>query len=219
MIKELIKIGNRLDSLGLKREGDMIDRLIRKIAQDSGWEMEMFYDAREVSEEEVDAWKDGVERAWRTGEDWEYGENEVGYDHFDLEVDGKIYTVYYSLKDEGNVIKEDTTKSPLRLWKKRIERLEREHKELSDLVKGGLPNIAGIFDYGSDFIRFIHNDKVYELRSAIGLHPERGDVELTILGKTVGGEEVDWPKNREEALEMNGLEEFGGLEWLVSSES
>jgi len=32
MIKELVKVANRLDSLGLKREADAVDRIIRKIA-------------------------------------------------------------------------------------------------------------------------------------------------------------------------------------------
>ena len=32
MIKELIKVANRLDSLGLAREADAVDRMIRKIA-------------------------------------------------------------------------------------------------------------------------------------------------------------------------------------------
>ena len=32
MIKELIKIANRLDSLGLKREADTIDSILKKVA-------------------------------------------------------------------------------------------------------------------------------------------------------------------------------------------
>lgn len=36
MIKDLIKIAGRLDSLGLKKEADFIDSLISKIASDDG---------------------------------------------------------------------------------------------------------------------------------------------------------------------------------------
>lgn len=220
MIKDLTKVANKLDSIGLTKEADMLDRIIKKIAQDSSWEMEMFNKAKEVSGAEAEAWKDKVEESWVRRKILRYEENKFGYDDFDLESEGKIWTIYYDIEDLDNVIKEDTTNSDSRRLKQRFEMLTREHKELSDLVKEKLPNISGIFDGGRDFIIFIHNEKVYNLKPALGLDPERGDIELTILGKTVGGGEVDWPKNREEALELgiNDLEELGGVEWLVRLE-
>jgi hypothetical protein len=49
MLKNLVKIANRLDSLGLSKEADVIDNLIQKFATDDS-----------DTEEEDDSWKNFV---------------------------------------------------------------------------------------------------------------------------------------------------------------
>jgi len=53
MIKELIKIANRLDALGLKREADTVDGLIKRFAAEADDESE---DPADWSEEKWDQW-------------------------------------------------------------------------------------------------------------------------------------------------------------------
>lgn len=53
MIKELIKVANRLDTLGLKREADTVDGLIKRFAAETDDESE---DAADWSEEKWDRW-------------------------------------------------------------------------------------------------------------------------------------------------------------------
>lgn len=53
MIKELIKVANRLDTLGLKREADTVDGLIKRFAAETDDESQ---DAADWSEEKWDRW-------------------------------------------------------------------------------------------------------------------------------------------------------------------
>lgn len=58
MIKELVKVATRLDALGLTKEADVVDRLIRKIATDSHMNNHRPGDSGAEDEEvDVDEWE------------------------------------------------------------------------------------------------------------------------------------------------------------------
>lgn len=54
MIRELVKVATRLDSLGLTKEADVIDALIRKMAMDETGDDEFYKMWNSLSEEEKD---------------------------------------------------------------------------------------------------------------------------------------------------------------------
>ncbi len=214
MLKDLVKIANKLDSLGLSKEADELDNLIIRLAEESSWEMNLFNSAREVSSEEADDWQNRVESAWTSKEDWRWQENEFGYEKLELERDGEIWMIYYSLENEDDIIKvKDISGLSITSHNKRLERLTKDYNDLVALLKDNVPRLADNFG-----IKFILNNKVYELTTAIGMSADRGEIELEISGKKVGGVPT-WPENISEVMEFGNykLQEYAGLEWLVSA--
>jgi hypothetical protein len=216
MIKDLARVANRLDGLGLTKEADFLDALIKKIAQEES----QFSKAIEVTQDEAESWQEDVTRRWEAKGRHRYDENELGYEKEDLEIGDEIWTIYERLdrqNDGMDLIKEkDLRGSSSMAFNKRIKRLNNNYLEVSKAIKEALPDVAGAFDNPYyENLRFVYGDKVYRFISALGLRED--EIKLEMLGLEVGGRLSDDPVTEEDIQKSGfyGTEDFAGLKWIT----
>jgi hypothetical protein len=202
MLKDLIKIANHLDKIGHSREANTIDLLIRKIASEDNFEMDLFNRAKKITYNELDSWIDRLESI--------YGDEESPYDQFDIDIEGEEWTVFYDPMNEKNSVAIKGYES-LSRSNKRWAKIEKDFKYVCAKVKenfgGDDHNVAGGFgDYCN--LMFKVGDQIYSMQPAYGGIPE---LELEILGVKVWGERADF----EFSPEYMTVGEFAGVEWIT----
>lgn len=201
ILKNLIKIGNKLDSLGFSKEADKIDLLIKKVASED-FEMEIFNGARKISEDKLESWIDRLESI--------YGEEDRLFESFDIKVEGDEWTVFYDIMNDKNSVAVKDYYS-VKKHTEKLAKIEKDFKYVCAKVKenfgGDDHSVAGGFENNCN-LNFKVGDQIYSMQPAYGATP---DLELEILGVKVWGERADF----EFSPEYMEVREFAGVEWII----
>jgi hypothetical protein len=209
ILKNLIKIGNKLDSLGFSKEADKIDLLIKKVASED-FKMEMFNGARKISEDKLESWIDRLEST--------YGEEDRLFASFDIDIGEDEWTVFYDIRNEENSVAVKGYDRRWSKWDKKVKELKENLEYVCAKVKGHFGDnhtlIGGTYeDCG---LRFRVGGQVYSMVAPIGDY----DIEIEIFNKKIGGKilhddiiDIMDPTNIK--MEEFGGTDLGGVEWLM----
>jgi len=200
MLKDLVKVANRLDELGYNKEADAIDLLIRKMASEGDFEKNLFKKAREIPYSELDAWIDNLESKYRY--------EEMPYDHFDIDTEEEEWTVFYDPMNDEDCVKVKGYESAARS-NKRWSIIQKDFEYVCSKVKENFigNDIIGGFEDNCNLM-FKVEDKTYSMQPGYG---GNHDLELVVLDRKIWGQLSDF----EFDPEYMTSQEFAGVEWIM----
>ena len=200
MLKDLVKVANRLDELGYNKEADAIDLLIRKMASEDDFEMNLFKKAREIPYSELDTWINNLELKYRY--------EEMPYDHFDIDTEEEEWTVFYDPMNDEDCVKVKCYESAARS-NKRWSIIQKDFEYVCSKVKENFigNDIIGGFEDNCNLM-FKVEDKTYSMQPGYG---GNHDLELVVLDRKIWGQLSDF----EFDPEYMTSQEFAGVEWIM----